>query len=416
MARVAFLDCFSGVAGDMLLGALVDVGLPLEALRAELSRLPIGGYRLHWETVQRAGLRATRVAVEVEGEQPPRRLPDILAVIESSSLPEGDREKGRRVFRLLAEAEARVHGLAPEEVYLHEVGAVDALVDVMGAVAGLRLLGIERLYASPLPAPLGRRGELPLPAPATLELLARAGAPLRPCQGEGLELVTPTGAAIVGALAVFRQPAMRLRAVGYGAGAADLPGQPNVLRLWLGDEQEESSSLVLLETNLDDTTGELLAHALERLLSLGVNDAWLTPVQMKKGRPGVVLSVLCPEPLEEEAVRLILRETSTLGVRRQAVGRWEAERESLTFASSLGPAVVKVKRLPGEPPRAAPEFEDCRRLAQATGLPLLEVYRTVQEEAERLLREGSAPPPPGRGGRGGPSSARSPRRGRPSAP
>ncbi|HXG41358.1 MAG TPA: nickel pincer cofactor biosynthesis protein LarC [Dehalococcoidia bacterium] len=416
MATVAFLDCFSGIAGDMLLGAMVDAGLSLEELAAELSRLPLSGYRLRDQEVRRAGLRATLVTVEVTEPQPPRYLPDILSIIDASSLPEEDKERGKSVFRLLAEAEGRVHGLPSEGVRLHEVGAADAIVDVMGAVVGLRLLGVRRLYASPLPLPVGEREGMPLPAPAVLQVLATVNAPTRPSQGATAELVTPTGAAIVAALAHFRQPALRLRAVGYGAGAADLAGRPNVLRLWLGEEDEDGAPcLVLLETNLDDMTGEVLAHVLERLLALGVNDAWLTPVQMKKGRPGAVLSVLCPEGLEEEAVRLLLRETTTLGVRRQPVGRWEAPRETFSFQSSLGPAAVKVKRLPGEPPRAEPEFEVCRRLAAASGLPLLEVYRIVQREGERLLR-GQGPPSSGGGGRRGPSSARSPRRGRPSGP
>ena len=416
MARVAFLDCFSGIAGDMLLGAMLDAGLPLEALVAELSRLPLSGYRLQALEVRRAGLRATRVTVEVEGHQPPRQVSDILSLIDASSLPEEDKERGKRIFRLLAEAEGRVHGLPSGEVHLHEVGAADAVVEVMGAVVGLRLLGVQRLYASPLPMPVGEREGMPLPAPAVLQVLAAVHAPLRPCGGGPGELVTPTGAAIVAALAEFRQPALRLRAVGYGAGAADPADRPNVLRLWLGDQDEGgTSSLVLLETNLDDMTGELMAHVLERLRALGVNDAWLTPVQMKKGRPGAVLSVLCPESLEEAAVRLLLRETTTLGVRRQPVGRWEAEREALSFQSSLGPATVKVKRLPGEPPRAEPEFEACRSLAEVSGLPLLEVYRIVQQEGEELLR-GRRSPSPGHEARRGPSSAGSPRQGRPSGP
>lgn len=417
MAVIAYLDCFSGIAGDMLLGSILDAGLRLEKLRAELSRLPVAGYRLSASPVERAGLRATRVTVEVEGPQPPRRLPEILTVLQASSLPASDKERAGRVFRLLAEAEGRVHGLPPEEVFLHEVGAVDAIVDVVGAVAGLRLLGVQEVYASALPAPTGDRAGMPLPAPATLELLARAGAPLRPWDGAPAELVTPTGAALVAALASFRQPAMRLRAVGYGAGSADMPGRPNVLRIWLGEREEAGpGSLVLLETNIDDMPAEALAYVVERLLALGVNDAWLTPVQMKKGRPGAVLSVLCPEALEEAAVRLVLRETTTLGVRRRPVGRWEADREALRFRSSLGPAAVKVKRLPGEPPRAAPEYEDCRRLAEATGLSLLEVYGIVQREAEAMLREGTPPRPSSPGGRSGTSSGRSRRRGRPSGP
>lgn len=392
MTRIAYLDCFSGVSGDMLLGALLDAGLPLEELRAELSRLPLGGYTLHSRRVRRAGIAATQALVEAAEGEPPRTLPEILRIIDSSSLPAADRQRGAEVFRRLAEAEAKVHGEGVESVHLHEVGAVDAIVDVMGTIAGLRLLRVEGVYASPLPlaggeAP-GRHGVLPLPAPAVLELLAAAGAPVRPAAGEHpVELVTPTGAAIVAALARFQRPEMALERVGYGAGARDLPGRPNVLRLWLGEAISAGPrTMLLMETNIDDMTGEMLAHVQARLLEAGAADAWLVPVQMKKGRPGVVLSVLCSEEQEEELVRLILRETSTLGVRVRPVRRWEAEREVLEFQSSLGPAVAKVKELPGEPPRVSPEYEACRRLAEARGLPLAQVYRIVQAEGEAELR------------------------------
>ena len=398
MARVAYLDCFSGISGDMLLGALVDAGASLEQMRAELARLPLTGYTLEAKPVTKAGIAAVQAEVRVRERQAPRTLADVSALIEASSLPAGDREKGGAVFRRLAEAEAAVHGETVETAHLHDVGAVDAIVDVMGTVVGLRLLGVEALYCSALPSGEGqvegRHGTLPLPAPAALELLARAGAPRRRGSGQALrpadagqgELVTPTGAAIVTTLARFERPEMTLERVGYGAGSRELPERPNVLRLWLGQAVAQGTRpMVLLETNVDDMTGEMLGYALEKLLAGGAADAWLTPVQMKKGRPGVVLSVICAEAQEEPLARLLLRETSTLGVRVRPVRRWEAEREVVEFESSLGSAAVKVKRLPDEPPRLAPEYEACKRLAEASGLPLAEVYRIVQAEGEAKL-------------------------------
>lgn len=394
MTRVAYLDCFSGVSGDMILGAIVDAGLGLDALRAEVAKLPLAGYTLEARPVKRAGLAATQVTVAVSGGEPARSLDDILAIIRASPLPAADKERGAAVFRRLAEAEAAVHGEPTSEVRLHEVGATDALVDIMGAVAGLRLMGIESLFASPLPVAsgevTGHHGVLPGPAPAVLEILARAGAPLRPATG-GEELVTPTGAAIVASLATFGLPEMALERVGYGAGARDPAGRANVLRLWLGQAERPSGTepAVLLETNIDDMTGEALAYAVDRLLAAGALDAWLTPVQMKKGRPGVTVSVICRPEQEAALAHVILRETSTLGVRARRLYRWEAQREALEFVSSLGPAAVKVKRLPGEPPQAVPEYEVCARLARERGLPLSRVYAIVQAEAdERLAARG----------------------------
>ncbi len=392
MTRAGYLDCFSGISGDMLLGAMLDAGLPLEGLQSELSRLPLDGYALSAQRVKRAGIAATHAIVDVGPEQEPRTLGDVLEIIERSRLPAVDKEKGSLVFRRLAEAEAAVHGETVEDVHLHDVGAVDAMVDVMGAVIGLRLLGLETLYASALPAgggeARGPHGRLPVPAPATLQLLASAQAPLRRQDGATGELVTPTGAAIVTTLARFERPEMTLERIGYGAGTRDPADRPNVLRLWIGETAGKATRpMVVIETNIDDMTGEMLAYAVEKLLAAGAADAWMTPVQMKKGRPGVVLSVICSEADEEKLARLLLRETSTLGVRVRPVHRWEAEREVLEFESSLGPAAVKVKRMPGEPPTVAPEYEACRRLAERTGLPLADVYRVVQAEAERLLGE-----------------------------
>ena len=391
MTSVAYLDCFSGVSGDMLLGALIDAGVEPDALRAELAKLPLTGYTLETSRTQRAGLAATQAGVRLEeAKQPHRGLADIVALIDASELPAADKERGAAVFRRLAAAEARVHGVEVDAVEFHEVGAVDAIVDVMGAVAGLRLLGVEQLACSPLPAGGGvarsAHGELPVPAPATLELLAEAGAPFAAGPDAAVELVTPTGAAIVCELATFARPAMAVRAVGYGAGARDTEGRPNVLRLWLGEALAgRPATMLLVETNIDDMSPELFAYAQERLFEAGAADVWFAPVQMKKNRPGVMLSVLCSIASEDAVVDVLLRETSTLGVRVREVVRHEAERESLEFESSLGPAAVKVKRLPGRPPSIAPEYEACARLARERGLPLPEVYRLVAEEARARL-------------------------------
>jgi uncharacterized protein (TIGR00299 family) protein len=390
MNRIAYLDCFSGVSGDMLLGALVDAGVPQEDLQAELAKLPLGGYRLDVARTQRAGLAATELRVGLEeAAQPHRRLPDIVALIDGSALPLTDREAAANVFRSLARAEAQVHGVPPDEVGFHEVGAIDAIVDIVGAVVGLRLLGVEQLYCSPLPAGGGvarsAHGELPVPAPATLALLAQAGAPLAAAPDAGFELVTPTGAAIVTTLSRFERPAIAVRAVGYGAGSRDIEGRPNVLRLWLGEALERPATMLLIETNIDDMNPELYAYAQERLFAAGAADVWFTPIQMKKGRPGVLLSVLCPVWCEHDIADVLLRETSTLGLRVQEVRRHEADREALEFESSLGPAAVKVKRLPGRPPAVAPEYEACARIARERGLPLAEVYRLIQQEAEAHL-------------------------------
>jgi hypothetical protein len=392
--RVAYLDCFSGVSGDMLLGAMLDAGLPLDDLRATLSGLPLDGWSLSATKVKRAGIAATHAVVDVSDEQPTRTLEDILRIVADARLPDADKERAAAVFRRLAEAEAKVHGETVAAVHLHDVGAVDAIVDVVGSVAGLRMLGAELLCCSPLPLGSGEvrgpHGVLPVPAPATLEIVSNAGAPIRSSDAPG-ELVTPTGAAIVTTLATFERPEMTVEQVGYGAGTRDPEGRPNVLRLWLGDADTGRGTrpMLLLETNIDDMTPEMLAYAQAKLIAEGAADAWLSPVTMKKGRAAVVLSVLCHEADEERIARLLLRETSTLGVRVRPVHRWEAEREVLEFESSLGHASVKVKRLPGEPPRYAPEYESARALAESSGLPIAEVYRIVEREAEEQFRAGT---------------------------
>jgi uncharacterized protein (TIGR00299 family) protein len=388
LTRIAYLDCFAGVSGDMLLGALLDAGLELDALRSELARLGVDGWSLRAERVSRSGIAATKAHVELaESPQPHRRLPDILAIIERSTLDEGDRQRAADVFRRLADAEARVHGVAVDAIDFHEVGALDAIVDIVGSVVGLRLLGVERLYCSPLPAGGGTarsaHGALPVPAPATLELLAMAQAPIAASTGDRpMEMVTPTGAALVTTLATFERPPMHVSVVGYGAGGRDPEGWPNALRVWLAEAIESATpAMLLVETNIDDMNPEIYGYVQERLFAAGGADVWFQPIQMKKNRPGVLLSVLCSADREDAIAGVLLRETSTLGVRVSPVSRHEVQRESFEFESSLGSAAVKVKRLPGEPPRVAPEYEACRRIAAARGLPLAEVYRVVEREA-----------------------------------
>jgi hypothetical protein len=390
LTRIAYLDCFSGISGDMLLGAIIDAGLPLESLRKELAKLNVEGFTLRAEKTQRAELAATKLTVHLDDSAPSfPRLDDLLAAVDVSGLPQTDRQQATAVFRRLAEAEARVHGVDVASVVLHELGSLDTLVDVVGAVAGLRLLGVERLFSSSLPLGRGEveaaHGILPVPAPATLALLADVKAPIAEVDFAG-ELVTPTGAALVATLARFQRPAMTLDKVGCGAGSRNPPGRPNVLRLWLGEEIAASRNAVLLiETNIDDMTGELLGYVQERLFAAGAADVWFTPIFMKKNRPATMLSLLCAVEVEEAIVRLLLEETSTLGVRVREVRRHEAQRETFEFESSLGPAAVKVKRLPGKRPYIAPEYEACRRLALERNMPLAEVYRTVEAEARAMI-------------------------------
>ncbi len=391
--RIAYFDCFAGASGDMVLGALVDAGLSLETLRGALASLPIGGYRIEASQEARGALQGTHVRVVVDARQPERGLADLLALIEASALSSATRERAGSVFRRLAAAEARVHRVAEEQVHFHEVGAVDALVDVVGAVAGLELLGVEEVYVSPLPLGGGlvasSHGVLPVPAPATLELLATARAPLRPALPNEVELgemVTPTGAALLTTLGRFERPAFRLVGLGHGLGSREVPGLPNGLRLWLGEKEETpADGLLLFETNIDDMNPEHYGYVMEQLFGAGALDVWFTPVQMKKNRPGTMLSTLARTALEGAIADVLLRETSTLGLRVQAVTRHEAQREVARFESSLGAVAVKVKRRGDAVLQVAPEYEDCRRIAVERRMPLQEVYRIVEREAwERL--------------------------------
>lgn len=386
---IAYLDLPSGVSGDMLLGCLIDGGWPAERLTRTIKslNLPPGEWAVRVEAVQKDAFRAMQVEVLFEEGRQRRGLSDIRQIVEQSSLPQVVCQRAISVFTRLAHAEARVHGTTPDQVHFHEVGAIDAIIDVVGVVSGLYELGIERIYASALPLGPGwtggEHGNIPLPAPATLELLAAAGAPTRPAPGPG-ELVTPTGAALLAELATFEQPAMRLVRIGVGAGQRDR-AWPNVTRLWLG-EPEASGSLVQLETNIDDMNPQLYPAVSEKLFAAGAKDVWLTPIQMKKGRPGVLLGVLAPAELEATLADVILRQTTTLGIRVHALRpRHEARRELHHVPTPFGQVAVKVKWVGRDIVGATPEFEECRALAETAGVPVRVVHESATVAAQALL-------------------------------
>lgn len=384
---IAYLDTPSGISGNMFLGCLLDAGWPLDALQATIAavlapHVAPPAWSVEARQVQRGPLRATLADVRVdEQHQPHRRLADINAIIAPATIPAAVKRHAFETFLALGEAEARVHGIPVEEVHFHEVGALDTIVDIVGVCAGLEGLGVTELYAGSLPLGSGwtssQHGQLPLPAPATLELLTAARAPTRPAPGPG-ELVTPTGAALVAHFAAGRwqQPAMRLHRVGTGAGQAEF-AWPNVARLWLG-ELDNPRGMVQLETNIDDMNPEFVAAVSEKLFAAGAADVWVTPVQMKKNRPGIVLSVLARQALETTLAEIILRETTTLGLRVQPIGRHEAQREMRTVETSYGPVPVKLKIVGGQILGAVPEYETCKHLADAAGVPVRLVYEAAQ--------------------------------------
>ena len=389
MTRVAYFDCPSGASGDMIMAACLDAGLPLELLREALAGLPVTGYRLETERVMKQGLTATRFHVRIEPQHHHRHWSDIRDMIAGSTLSPAVQDLSQAVFRRLALAEGRIHGRDPETVHFHEVGAVDSIIDVVGAAVAWEHFGLPGVIVSPLPLGSGfidsAHGRLPLPAPATLALLEGA-----PTYGSGIEaeLVTPTGAALLTELAgeFGPRPAMTAEVTGLGAGARDLPDRPNILRLTLGrsDAASDRERLTVAETNIDDLNPEILPYVMDRLLSAGALDVWCTPILMKKGRPAHTLSLLCRPAELQTLTDIVLAETTTLGVRAYTVERACLPRESQSVSTPLGPALVKTVIRNGRP-EYVPEFESCRALAAQSGRPLRDVYDMVRRSAEENL-------------------------------
>ena len=396
--KAAYIQSIGGASGDMLLGALLDLGVPLDHLLSELGKMGISGYRLSSNQETRCEIRGAKLTVALDDNQ--RRTPRaLLETVAASSLAAPVKQRAEKVLQALWQAEARVHGESEESLELEELGTIDTLVDVVGVAICLDFLGVERIFAAPLvlgeSQPPRRPGGYSNPAPATLELVAMSGAPVvadNPIyQGVG-ELTTPTGAAIITALAEFERPACAVIKIGVGLGGKDPEHFPNVVRVWLcqvadAPVQTRQGEIVLLETNLDDVTGEVLGYAQERLFALGALDVWITSIQMKKDRPGIVLSALVPQRLESAAVELVLRETPTLGVRSRPVERYVAEREVESIATELGEIRVKVKSLAGKPVSVSPEYEDCRSIALESGTPFQEVFQQAMEAARRQFLE-----------------------------
>ncbi|MCA9269778.1 MAG: nickel pincer cofactor biosynthesis protein LarC [Planctomycetales bacterium] len=377
--KIAYLDCASGISGDMTLGALVDAGAPLADVQAGVDSLGLPSCRLSINDVKKNGFRAAQLTVDHEPEHAHRHLHHIVDMIDGAQMTERAKDLAKRIFTRLGEAEAKVHGTTIRKVHFHEVGAVDSIADIVGTAIAFDLLAIDRVECSPIPTGRGfieiAHGRCSVPAPATAELLR--GAPLAASDVEA-ELTTPTGAAIAVTLAerFGPLPAMRVEAIGYGAGMRDLEHQPNLLRVLIGDDAEAGhglESLVLLETNLDDATGQQLGHCLARLLAAGALDAYTVPIGMKKSRPGVMLCALC-RPADVESLELILfQETTTLGVRRIACARRALERTVMQVESPLGIIPGKRVTLPDGSVRFSPEYEDCRRIAAERNLPLGDV-------------------------------------------
>ena len=408
--RGLYLDCFSGISGDMLLGALVDLGVEPAHLRSQLKKLRVSGYTLSAARVNRSGLAGTKVDVALTAaRQPERRLKDIARIVQASRLSSEVRRRAMNAFETLVEAEARVHRVSRDKVHLHEVGAVDAIVDIVGAMIGLERLGWPRVVCSPLHVGRGmvtmEHGTFPVPGPATAEILK--GKPCYATHVEG-ELVTPTGAALAATLAADfgPLPPMRVRAIGYGAGTKQFDSHPNLLRVLYGDLLDEAvlrETVLVLETTIDDMNPQLYGHLMDRLFAAGALEVFYTPIQMKKSRPGTMVTVICPEPKLEDVSSVIFRETTTIGFRYQPMGRIELARRIETTRTPYGPIRMKVSVYNGEVVQATPEYEDCRRVALKTGVPLKEVQRlAVQAYApprggpEALASWAQAPVLPGR--------------------
>jgi uncharacterized protein (TIGR00299 family) protein len=384
---LAYFDCASGISGDMTLGALVDAGADLAAIQAGIDSLGLPSCRLAASEVRRQAFRGIQITVQTEPEQKHRHLHHITAMIEQSRLSPRQKDLATRIFNRLAEAEAKVHGTTIQKVHFHEVGAVDSIADIVGTAIGIDLLGIDRLVASPVPTGHGfvniAHGRCSIPAPATAELLG--GIPLAACDVEA-ELTTPTGAAILAALAddFGPLPAMRISRIGYGAGSRELKEQPNLLRLLLGEAADSSDALETvwtLETQLDDAAGELIGYCTGQLLAAGALDVYTTAVQMKKNRPGVLLTVLGRAADVESLEKILFQQTPTLGVRRWATQRRALARERHEVATEWGKIDGVLWHPPGGPASFSPEYETCRRVADERKLPL----RVVVEAAQRAF-------------------------------
>jgi pyridinium-3,5-bisthiocarboxylic acid mononucleotide nickel chelatase len=391
MPKIAYLDCSSGISGDMFLAALLEAGLELDSLLDELRKLPLAGYEFKRARALRGGLTGTRVEIDVSQPQPERHLREIRQLLEGSALVEEVKTRALKMFDRLAEVEGKLHGKPAAEIHFHEVGAVDAILDIVGICVGLQRLEIDDLTCSPLNVGGGQvetaHGTLPIPAPATAELLK--GAPIYSSGVEG-ELVTPTGAVIVATLAsrFGPMPPIKVARIGYGAGSQDYPRHPNILRLFVGERAEVSNLepqlldsgqvVTVIEANVDDMSPQLYGYVVERALAAGALDITCASIQMKKNRPGLELSVLCAPERAEALAQLLFEETTTIGLRIHEAGRLVLDRETVNVETPYGTVRVKVAKRAGKVMNVAPEYVDCQRLATEKSVPLKQVMLAAQ--------------------------------------
>jgi uncharacterized protein (TIGR00299 family) protein len=379
---IAYFDCFAGISGDMTLGALIDAGAERALLDATVEALRLGdevSIEVRHET--RGHVGGTRVVVETV-DRVERTIPDLRAAVDGADAPERVKASVLDAINRLSRAESQLHGLPEEKLHLHELGGADTLVDLMGAFWLLHGLEVEQVYSSPLPAPRGRKGDMPIPGPASIRVLEGSGAVFEASDGN-LELVTPTGAAILAAGAKFERPAMSLRSIGYGIGARQTPA--NALAVWIGEKVATDSGVTLIETNLDDMAPNLVAALCEDLMEAGALDVSVIPALMKKGRAGHLVTVMAPPELVAALTDHLLRHSTTLGVRMTNAQRVIADRRIVEVQTSLGAAHAKVKELGGRAVDVTPEYEDCRRISRETGIDLRQVMRTVDEAARKQL-------------------------------
>ena len=384
--KVAYFDTVGGIAGDMTLSAFVSAGLALDELTEELRHLPLGGFELVGSHVTRNGIDAVHIDVIVpEQQHAHRHLQDIFSLLDRSTLSPRIQERTRSIFTILAEAESKIHNTTPEKVRFHEVGAVDSIIDIVGTAICLEKFEIQRIYSSPVRLGSGgfvtiEHGKLPTPTPATLEILRDYPTILTSVPHE---LTTPTGAAILKALSsgVLDEEVITIRNIGYGAGTKEIAELPNLLRVIIGELEAdtEQDQVVLVETNIDDMNPQLYPYVIEKLLASGAYDAYLVPIIMKKGRPGMLLSVLADRPKLNTIVEIIYNQTSTIGLRVQYIGRKKLPRRHVELQTSVGQVKVKIVLRNGRE-TAAPEFEECKRIAEERGIPLLDVMRTIEKD------------------------------------
>ncbi len=384
--KALYFDCFSGISGDMILGALIDLGVDAEKWKSELNKIPVKGYEIEISKKQKNSIWGTDVNIIIDDHYSHRHLEDLLKIVDESGLSENIKTKAKNIFYKIAEAEAKIHNQPIDEVHFHEIGALDTIIDVLGSLILLEMLEVAEIYSSPLPLGSGfvntAHGTIPVPAPATLEILR--GIPVYKDGREG-ELVTPTGAAIISTVANFVQelPPIRVDKIGYGCGKKDF-SFPNLLRVYVGElvESTVKERNIVLETNIDDMNPQIFGYLVEKLFKEGALDVFLTPVYMKKGRPGILLSVIAPLVMEERLSEVIFRETTTLGIRKIYVDKKIMPREIKEIETKWGKVRIKVANINGIR-KAYPEYEDCKSIAERENIPLKDVILEIEKLMER---------------------------------